>query len=86
MNQQIEPTDEGKRRYPEADGYLTVFVDPIACTCQLTCQPLCTGECGCEACGVLFAEFCDEAGCAADTEAELERARWRYRGEPVQPS
>lgn len=83
MTDSPQPTEEGKRRYPETGGYLTVFTDPIACTCQPTCQPLCTGECGCEACGVLFAEFCDEAGCFPETKAELEKAIWRYRGNPT---
>lgn len=75
-----EPTPEGKRRYPETGGFLIELREPIACTCLETCQPLCAGECGCLACGLMFTMFCDEAGCLPETKAELEQAIWRYRG------
>ena len=78
-----DPTDEGRRRYPETGGFLTELRHPIPCTCVETCEPLCAGECGCLACGVLFTMFCDEAGCFPENKAELEHAMWRYRGKPT---
>lgn len=80
MSEAIEPTDEGKHRYPPT-GYMTELRDPIACTCVYTCKALCAGECGCLACGLLFSMFCDEAGCFPETPADLEKAKRRYRGE-----
>lgn len=82
MTDQSEPTAEGLRRYPPT-GYMTELRDPIACICKETCHRLCAGECGCEACSVMFSIFCDEAGCFPETKAELERAIWRYRGDEV---
>ena len=40
----MEPTEEGKRRYPP-DGYYTVMVTPgTPGTCTLTCNEYCTGS------------------------------------------
>lgn len=82
MTAPLGPSAEGRRRYPSTHGYMTELRDPIPCTCEPDCQSLCVGECGCEACKVLFSIFCDEAGCFPETAAELERAVWRYRGDP----
>lgn len=55
------PSREGLRRYP--GGYYDVGSDdPQPCTCTPACAPRCTGSCGCEACALAFAEFCDVAG------------------------
>lgn len=78
-----EPTAEGMRRYPETKGYLTELREPIPCTCKEACQRLCAGECGCEACRVMFAMFCDEAGCFPETAADREQVIRRYRGDPL---
>jgi hypothetical protein len=59
----IEPTAEGKRRYCATDGYLLdPHGDSIPCTCNPTCKKRCAGECGCQACSMEFAIFCDDAG------------------------
>jgi hypothetical protein len=53
----MEPTEEGKRRYPP-DGYYTVNVTPgTPCTCTLTCNEYCKGECGCAACREAHGDF-----------------------------
>ena len=75
------PSPEGERRYPETMGFMVELKEPIPCTCKATCHPLCTGECGCDACSVMFSMFCDEAGCFPQTETEMEQAIIRYRGE-----
>lgn len=74
MSHQTEPTDEGKRRYPgftdrEVDppvtypaGYNTAFEPPVPCTCTPACKSRCAGECGCEACKLMFAEYADMMG------------------------
>ena len=55
--EEVEPTEEGKRRYPP-DGYYTVNVTPgTPCTCTLTCNEYCTGECGCAACREAHSDF-----------------------------
>ncbi len=82
MTAPLCPTVEGRSWYPSTHGYMTELRDPIPCTCAASCQLLCTGECGCEACSMLFSMFCDEAGCFPETNAELDRAVWRYRGDP----
>lgn len=80
MNRDV-PTEEGKRRYADTNGYMVELKEPIPCSCRESCHPLCTGECGCEACALMFTMFCDEAGCFPETKPELEKAVIRYRGE-----
>jgi hypothetical protein len=53
------PTDEGKLRWPGADGYLKIHPDSsdksdrLACTCSAGCEkPDCNGHCGCGACAL----------------------------------
>jgi len=82
MTESTLPTEEGLKRY--TGGYMTELREPIACTCKPTCQRLCAGECGCEACSVMFSIFCDESGCFPNTPAELESSLRRYRGDPVE--
>lgn len=64
-----EPTDEGRRRYPDTAGYhadmSTATLEPdldLPCTCAEACAPRCGGACGCIACGLDFTEYCDVAG------------------------
>lgn len=64
MSHPYTPTDEGRRRYPNDQGYYRVEpneVDlvPIAwpCTCTPLCQAPCAGACGCSACGM---RWCDD--------------------------
>lgn len=53
-----EPTEEGKRRYPETGGYYIVDEDErIPCTCKPTCPVGCKGECGCKAEQASYADF-----------------------------
>jgi hypothetical protein len=61
-----EPTPQGLNRYPDTDGYF-VAVDlrdtpREPCTCGDFCRDPCAGNCGCVACGLRFALFCDEGG------------------------
>jgi hypothetical protein len=84
MTDQTEPTAEGLRRYPPT-GHMTELREPIPCVCNETCHRLCAGECGCEACSVMFSIFCDEAGCFPNSKDELERALWKYRGDSPDP-
>lgn len=63
MTETTRPTSEGLRRYPAAGGFYDVGdSDPQPCTCSETCPPRCSGTCGCGACALAFAEFCDVAG------------------------
>ena len=74
MSDAIEPTQEGLRRFP---GYVDEGVDPpqryaagynhsfnpaIPCTCTPDCKVPCAGECGCEACKMVFAEYANICG------------------------
>jgi hypothetical protein len=74
------PTDEGRRRWPTADGYLklrtTIANEPekLACTCTDTCkEPDCQGSCGCEACALARLVYEDD------------RALWDEQGNLVAP-
>lgn len=52
-----EPTDEGRRRYP--DGRY----EDIPCTCAAECPEPCKGSlggCGCEACGAAYGDGMDD--------------------------
>lgn len=70
MTDDIKPTEDGKLRYPAhehdgvkyAAGYNHSFNPPVACTCVPECQSRCAGECGCEACKLVFAEYADMCG------------------------
>lgn len=62
MNEHIEPTEDGKRRYPQTGGYNMDFEPGIPCTCTIVCYPRCAGECGCEACKMVFAEYAHMSG------------------------
>lgn len=58
----MSPTAQGLKRYPLSNGYNLETVDPIPCMCIPSCPERCAGECGCEACAVQFASFCDMSG------------------------
>jgi len=74
MTDAVEPTEEGKLRYRAyvdnevdppvhyAAGYNHSFMPPIPCTCTPACQPRCAGECGCDACKMVFAEYANMCG------------------------
>jgi len=50
----MEPTDDGKRRYPP-DGLYWIDRDWCEpCTCTRHCAKVCRGECGCSACLASF--------------------------------
>lgn len=85
------PTDEGRRRYPSTKGYNLEVDNPAdpgqsyPCTCEVACPPRCAGECGCDACSLQFAVFCDEAGLSGVdpwTPADREIALKAY-GSPI---
>jgi hypothetical protein len=61
MSETLKPSPEGRRRYPP-DGHHKDFDPPVPCVCEPTCEWPCWGECGCEACKLLFASYCDEMG------------------------
>lgn len=85
------PTREGRRRYPDTNGYhpdlssSTLQPDlEHPCTCAPTCHARCGGECGCLACALDFSVYCDlaglhDAGGLLVTEAQALAA---YRGTP----
>jgi hypothetical protein len=54
-----EPTEEGLRRYPEPPRghYCANEVPGPVCTCKPTCENLCNGVCGCEACRHAYGDF-----------------------------
>jgi hypothetical protein len=81
MTRPNQPTSEGMHRYPDHGGFMVELKEPVPCTCEETCRALCTGECGCEACAILFTMFCEETGYFPETRRELEHAIIRYRGE-----
>jgi hypothetical protein len=60
------PTAEGKRRYPQSNGYLVVGSrrpeDAIPCTCRVDCLRGCDGRCGCLACDLCFIIYAGEQG------------------------
>jgi hypothetical protein len=76
MTDQVTPTIEALKRYPQSSGFNVDLAFPISCVCEAACAYRCAGECGCEACAVRFMEFCDAVGrCEAlvatsDAEAE----------------
>jgi hypothetical protein len=85
----LTPTDEGRKRYPRTFGYHPVVSnDPEPrpepswpCTCTPACHPRCAGECGCQACGVVFSLFIEDSrfsGPDFDQEAALEAFRAGY--------
>ncbi len=82
MTVQIQPTPQGLKRYPQTAGYNAELSESIACTCNTNCWPCCAGECGCEACRVQFALFCDDAGFAWEAEEVPPEALVAYRGAP----
>ena len=57
-----KPSAEALRRYPYSGGVNAEFEPAVPCTCTAACHRRCSGECGCEACKLQFAVFCDEAG------------------------
>ncbi len=78
----MNPNEEGRRRYPESNGYYTAsHVDPVPCTCVVTCDPKCAGECGCSACMIRFQEFISDVPqfFKADLALDEDRALRAYR-------
>jgi hypothetical protein len=69
VNERREPTEEGRRRYPDTSGYhadLSAKEDDRPdldrpCVCTSECFPRCSGQCGCPACILEYAIFCDYA-------------------------
>jgi hypothetical protein len=62
MYEDVKPTDEGVRRYPETGGYYTANnVEDgdrgTPCTCKPSCPRDCKGECGCPACGEAYGDY-----------------------------
>lgn len=62
-----QPTDHGKARWPNSNGYLPVIPhapgDPekLPCTCGFAClEPDCKGSCGCEACWLAWLVYNDD--------------------------
>ena len=62
MENNIEPTETGKKKYP--DGiYKGDFYDEKdkdmwkICTCTEKCKENCKGECGCEACRTCYNDW-----------------------------
>lgn len=55
MKEQVEPTEEGKRRYP--NGYYSQDGIDVPCTCKPECVDPCKGKCGCEACHDAYGDF-----------------------------
>lgn len=84
-----KPTPEGLRRYPLTQGYAhdvsKLGPNPdfdLPCTCTPACATRCAGECGCNACGMQFTVFADEAGFfQADGQLDEEGALRAYRGD-----
>lgn len=69
MTDHPEPTDEGRRRYPDTAGCHPDLSSEDRqpdhehpCTCAVTCHVRCGGECGCPACSLDFSVYCDVAG------------------------
>jgi len=62
-HEELEPSEDGSRRYPWADGYY-VFSEAqkIPCRCTVDCPRGCDGRCGCRACSLCFTVHADEAG------------------------
>jgi hypothetical protein len=99
MDHDPEPTEEGKRRYPAyvdnsvdppvtyAAGYNHAFEPRIPCTCKTTCHARCAGECGCEACKMVFAEYADLHGWHGPKDDQqgptFEKQLAQFRGEAV---
>jgi len=88
------PTDEGRRRYADTDGYYpdrslhTRSPDIYSpCTCVAGCAPRCGGKCHCTACGLDFKVYCDVARLLTPDGLKVseEDAVARYREEaPIQ--
>lgn len=53
----MEPSEEGKKRWPENDGY---DEDGNPCTCKPECPYNCKGECGCKFCAAAWRDFLSE--------------------------
>lgn len=87
MSDRLAPTDEGRRRYPDTDGYhgdLSATRDDQPdharpCTCTPACLPRCSGECGCPACLLRYAIFCDYAAANLPPTATEEDFLYAYR-------
>lgn len=69
MNDQSEPSAEGRHRYPRTGGYVEWDngpdrggIEKIPCTCNYTCLRGCNGRCGCEACSLAFTVYADQRG------------------------
>lgn len=48
-----KPTEEGRRRYADTDGYYRgapLDAQMFPCLCAESCSPCCDGRCGCMAC------------------------------------
>jgi hypothetical protein len=61
------PTDAGKLRWPNSNGYLELIAaskeepDRLPCTCELECSvPDCRGLCGCDACALAWSVYVDD--------------------------
>lgn len=56
---EIQPTEEGKKRYPdEPKGYYVADFDDLRpCTCKPDCSTACKGGCGCDACSCSYGDF-----------------------------
>jgi hypothetical protein len=92
MSKPTIPTEEGLRRYSSTNGYNLDAENPgdlgkgYPCTCEPTCPRRCAGECGCEACSLQFAMFCDVAGLSGPepwTPADQVNAFNEYRAKTV---
>lgn len=83
----VRPTDEGRRRYRHTFGYHADISakedeqpDPdYPCTCAPNCLSPCAGECGCAACRLQYAIFCDYASFSLPKDAPEESFLRAYR-------
>lgn len=51
----MEPTEEGKRRYPPHGVFQAApDEDPAPCICNDHCEDRCIGLCGCLACAIRY--------------------------------
>lgn len=47
---QVKPSEEGRKRFPDTDGYYA----GTPCICTFMCTSLCNGRCGCLACHIKY--------------------------------
>lgn len=62
-----QPTQSGKVKWPNSDGFLPViprnpgYPKELPCTCEFSClAPDCKGSCGCEACWLAWLVYDDD--------------------------